>query len=69
MTMMDIGMVNPGTTSVTRLKTTKNAVKKVIKDTDLNKFTTSVKPVCRITLLKEPISKKLTPDTNKRKGS
>ena len=41
---------------------------RAIKTIDLKTFITSVNPVCLITLLKEPLIKKLSADTTKTNG-
>ncbi|GAA4898972.1 hypothetical protein GCM10023311_25180 [Flaviramulus aquimarinus] len=62
-------MVKPETISKVLLIKTKPIKAKDIKSIDLNTFTTSVKPVCLIILLNEPITKKLIAETTRTNGS
>ncbi|GAA4937459.1 hypothetical protein GCM10023314_07440 [Algibacter agarivorans] len=68
-TIIEIGIVNPGTTPVSPFNKITKALVTDIKTIDLKTFTTSVNPVCLITLLKEPTTKKLSADTTKTNGS
>lgn len=68
MTNIDNGMVKPLMISSSLFTKTNNTDNIDINDTDLNKLTTSVNPVCLITLLKEPINRKLTAARNKTTG-
>jgi hypothetical protein len=65
---MDLGIVKFENNWTSLLTKTSKTVKTVIKETDLNKFTISVKPVCLITLLKDPMVKKLILETTNMTG-
>ncbi|PLB17802.1 MAG: hypothetical protein TRG1_3342 [Flavobacteriaceae bacterium FS1-H7996/R] len=68
MTNIDNGMVKPSIRFNSLFIKTNNTDNIDINDTDLNKLTTSVNPVCLITLLKEPINRKLIAARNKTTG-
>jgi phosphorylcholine metabolism protein LicD len=63
------GIVKLGTMFISLLTDTVAIQIKDMKTTDLNTFTTSVKPVCLIILLKDPTTKKLIADITKTNGS
>lgn len=67
-TIIERGMVNPEITFISLFNRTNKTVITAIKETDFKRFKISVKPVCLITLLKEPLTKKLIADTTNTKG-
>ncbi|GGD09909.1 hypothetical protein GCM10011368_09820 [Hyunsoonleella pacifica] len=65
---MDLGIVKLGINLKEEFTSTTNVVIKAINDTALKTLITSAKPVCRITLLKEPTNRKLIIEITKRIG-